>query len=122
MKVIKKERLLKRLKNIEDKSEEQLKMIENKNDNQLGIKSVTSILDKELSQEGKKVLIKLNIQEKIINYKKLDFRRDKDLKFEFSDHRSSKELLKEIYYRNISIDKAEIIEDEYDVQLNALEN
>ena len=50
----KKEGLLKRLKNIEDKSEEQLKMIGNKKDNQLGIKSINYILDEELSQEAKK--------------------------------------------------------------------
>ena len=49
----KKEGLLKRLKNIEDKSGEKLKMIENKNDNQLGIKAVSYMLDEELSQEAK---------------------------------------------------------------------
>ena len=43
----KKEGLLKRLKNIEDKNEEQLKMIKNKENKQLGIKSVADI-DEEL--------------------------------------------------------------------------
>ena len=41
----KKEGLLKRLKNIEDKKEKQLKMIQNKDTNQLGIKLVTNIFD-----------------------------------------------------------------------------
>ena len=58
---------LKRLKNIEDTSEEQLKMIENEKDNQLGIKSAVSVLDEELLQEAKNVLTKLSNQEKIIN-------------------------------------------------------
>ena len=116
----KKEELLKRLKNIEDKSGEQINMIKNKN-NQSGIKLVTYMLDEELSQEAQNVLIKLNNQEKIIDYKKLDFRRDKDLKFEFSDYRSLEELIKAIYYRNISIDTAERTQDEYDALLNALE-
>ena len=66
MKVIKKERLLKSLKNIEDKNGEHLKIIENKKDNQLGIKSVTYMLDEELSQEEKNVLVRLSNQEKII--------------------------------------------------------
>ena len=114
----KKEELLKRLKNIEDKSGEQINMIKNKN-NQSGIKLVTYMLDEELSQEAQNVLIKLNNQEKIIDYKKLDFRRDKDLKFEFSDYRSLEELIKAIYYRNISIDRAERTQD--DALLNALE-
>ena len=53
----KKEILLKRLKNIENKCGEQLKMIENKEDNQLGIKSTADIL------------AKLTNQEKLIKYK-----------------------------------------------------
>ena len=74
----KKEGLLKRLKNIEDKSEEQLKVIENKKDNQLGIKSSTNVLDEELSQEAKNMLTKLSNQEKIINYKKFSCKRDRN--------------------------------------------
>ena len=62
----KKQRLLKRLKNTEDKIGERLKMID-----QLGIKSVTYMLDEELSQEAKNVLVRLSNQEKIINYKKV---------------------------------------------------
>ena len=83
MKVIKKGGLLKRLKNIEGKNEEQLKMIENKKNDQLGIKSVEDIFDEELSQEAKNVIVKLSNQEKIIEYKKLSFKRDKKLGFDF---------------------------------------
>ena len=67
----KKEVLLKRLKNIEGKNEEQLKMIENRKNNQLDIKSVDDIFDEKLSQEAKNVLSKLSNQEKIIEYKTL---------------------------------------------------
>ena len=52
----KKEGLLKRLKNIEDKSAEQLKMAENKKENQLGIKSVTHMVDEKPSPVAKNVL------------------------------------------------------------------
>ena len=55
---------MKRLKNIEDKCGEQLKIIENKKDNQLGIKSVTHMRGEELSQEAKNVLVRLSNQEK----------------------------------------------------------
>ena len=64
----KREGLLKRLKNIEDKSEEQLKMIEKK-DNQLGIKSAADIIGKKLSPKATNTLAKLGNQEKIIIYK-----------------------------------------------------
>ena len=117
----KKEGLLKRLKNIEDKSGEQLKMIGNKIDNQLGIKSIKYILDEELSQEAKNIITKLNNQEKIINDKKLSFKRDKYFGFDFCGYESLKGLFKAIYYRNISIDEAERIQEKYEAQLNALE-
>ena len=59
---------------------------------------------------------------KIVDYRKLDLRRDNNLEFYFSDYRSLKELLlKAIYYRNLSIDEAERIQDEYEAQLVALE-
>ena len=95
-------------------------MIENQKDNQLGMKSVDDIFDEELSQEAKNVLPKLSNQEKIIEYKKFSFKRDKNLDFDFRDYRSLKELFKAIYYRNLSIDEAEKIQHEYEVQLAAL--
>ena len=114
----KKKRYSERFKNIEDKSEEQL--IENKENKQLHIKPVTYILDKELSEEAKNMLTKLDNKEKTINYKKLSFRRDKNLKIDFRDYRSLKELFKEIYYRKISIDRAEDKQKEYSILLDAL--
>ena len=83
----KKEGLLKKFKNIEDNKEKQLKIIGNKDSNQLGIKSVTNIFDEELSQEAKNMLIKLNDQEKGIDYKRLSFKRDENLEFDFRDYK-----------------------------------
>ena len=65
-----KQGLLKRLKNIDDKTDNQLKENE---DNQLGIKSISYTARQELSQEVKNMLEKLNNEEKLINYKKLGF-------------------------------------------------
>ena len=70
----KKEGLLKRLKNIEDKSENQQKMIKNKKYNQLGINSAADMIYEKLSPDAKNMLAKISNQEKLINYKKLDFR------------------------------------------------
>ena len=64
-------------------------MIGNKK-NQLGIKPVLNTFDEELSQEAKNVLITLNNQEKSINYKELNFRRDRGLHFDFRDYKSLK--------------------------------
>ena len=70
----KKEGLLKRLKNIEDKSENQQKMIKNKKYDQLGINSAADMIYEKLSPDAKNMLAKISNQEKLINYKKLDFR------------------------------------------------
>ena len=60
-----KEGLLKRLKNIEDKTDRQL---EANKDNQLGIKSIGYAINEKLSQEAKNMFEKLNNEEKLINY------------------------------------------------------
>ena len=67
----KQEGLLKRLKNIEDKTDKQLN--ENK-DSQLGIKSIGYTVEEELSQEPKNMLEKLNNQKKLVNCRKLKVR------------------------------------------------
>ena len=110
--------LLKRLKNIEDKTNNQLKEIK---DNQLGIKSIGYTVKEELSQEAKNMLKKLNNQEKLINYKKLYFKGGNNLDYDFSEYKSLKELFKAIYYRNIRIEKAERIQDEFNGVYGALE-
>ena len=59
--------LLKRLKNIADKTDDRLKENE---DSQLGIKSIGYTIKEKLSEEAKNMLEKLNNQEKLINYQK----------------------------------------------------
>ena len=103
---------MKRLKNIEDKTDKQLE--ENK-DSQLGIKSIGYTVKKELSQEAKNMLEKLNNQEKLIKYRKLN-------DYDFIEHRSLKELFKAIYYRNITIEKAGRIQEEFNAIIDALKN
>ena len=89
----KKEGLLKRLKNIEGKNKEQLKKIEDKKNSQLDIKSMIDFFNEELSQKEKNIFIRLNNQ-KIISYKRLSFKRDKNLEFDFGDYKSLKNSLK----------------------------
>ena len=111
--------LLKRFKNIEDKTDRKLE--ENK-DSQLVIKSIGYTMKEELSQEAKNMLEKLNIQEKLISYQNLYFKGRSNVDYDFSEYRSLKELFKAIYYRNIRIEKAERIQDEFNGVYGALEN
>ena len=96
--------LLKRLKHIEDKTDRQLK--ENKG-NQLGAKSIGYTVKEELSQEAKNMLENLNNQEKLINYKKLSFRRGSNKDYHFTNFSSLRELFRTIYYGDIIIPGAE---------------
>ena len=64
----KKEGLLKRLKNTEDKNEKQLKEIRNQTEN---IQEVTDFVKKPLSLEAKKLIDKIRVIQKDVDYRKL---------------------------------------------------
>ena len=83
--------LLKRLRNIENKTDRQLE--ENK-DSQLVIKPIDYTIKEVLSQEAKNMLGKLNNQDKFINYKKIYYRGGKNIDYDFSEYRSLKKLFK----------------------------
>ena len=109
--------LLKRLKNIEDKTDNQLK--ENI-DSQLRVKSIGYAIKEKLSEEVKNMLEKLNNQEKLINYQKLYLKGGNNVEYDFCDYRSFKEFFKAIYYRKITIEEAEAIQEEFDGVFGAL--
>ena len=113
----KKEGLLKRLQNIEDKKEKQSKMTENRDSKQLGIKSVINIFDEELSQKQKICSSNLMLKKKVQH----SFKRDRNLEFDFRDYKSLKEFFKDIYYKKFSIKEAESIQEEFNAVLTALE-
>ena len=97
------EGLLKRLKNIEDKTDN-LRAIKDK-DNQLGVKAIDNIIKEELSEEAKNILKNLTNQEKIINYRKLYLKGGNNSEYDFTDYRSLLEFFKAIYYRKNDIEK-----------------
>ena len=109
--------MLKKRKNTEEKTDNQLN--QNK-DNRLAIKSIGYTVKEELSQEAKNMLEKLNNQEKLINYTKRYFKGENNVDYDFSEYRSLKELFKAMYYRNITIEKAERIQEEFDAIIGAL--
>ena len=93
----KKEGLLKRLKNIENKTEKQSKLIKDKQSKQSDKESVINIFDEQLPQKVRDMLMKLINQEKSINYRRLNFKRDKNLEFDFKDYKNLREFFKDIY-------------------------
>ena len=112
----KKEGLLKRLKNIEDKNKVKNK-VENKD-----IIEVTDFVDQPLSSKAKKLINKIKIIRKNVDYRKLKIRGGNNTDYDFSDYRTFKELFRDFYYRKITIDEAESKQEEFNVVINVLKN
>ena len=73
---MKKEGLLKRLKNIEDKNEKLLKVkVE-----------VTDFIDQSLLFEAKKLIEEIKVKEKDVDYRKLKIRGGNNVDYDFSDY------------------------------------
>ena len=90
----KEEGLLRRLKNIEDKINDQLKVIKNK-DSLLGIKGINYTIKQELSDEAKNIIKKFSSQEKIINYRKFYLKGGNNSEYYFSNYNSLLEFLRQ---------------------------
>ena len=111
--------LLKRSKNIDDKTDNQLK--ENK-DSQLGIKSIGNTIRQELSQEARNMLEELNNQEKLINYMKLGFTGGNKKDYDFTNFSPLRELFRAIYYGEILIPAVETEQDNFDGMFERLKD
>ena len=113
----KKEGLLKRLKNIDNKNEEQLKAIKSKTGN---IKEVTDFVEEPLSLEANGLIEEIKIIQKDVDYRKLKITGGNKIKYHFSDYKTFKELFRDLYYRNISIYQEGRKQDEFDGSFGAL--
>ena len=110
---------MKRLKNIEDKNEEQLEAIENKTGN---IKDITDFVKKNhLSLEAKGLIEEIKIIQKDVDYRKLKITGGHNITYDFSDYKTFKEFFRDLYYRNMTIDKAERKQDKSDATFGVLE-
>ena len=110
----KKEGLLKRLKNIEDKNK-----VKNKVENK-GIIETTDFVDQPLNFEAKELLKEIKIIEKNVNYRKLKIKGGNMKDYDFSDYRTFKELFRDLYYENVTINEAENKQDEFNTVLHLL--
>ena len=110
--------MLKRLKNIEDKTDNQLKIIEGQK-NQSSIKSIGYSIKNKLPKEAIKAFDDLVKKDKTIDYKKLS----KDLggnEYDFTMFFSVVELFKQSYHGNILVPGAEREQDEFYYKLENL--
>ena len=110
----KKERILKRLKNIEDENKVKNK-VENKD-----IKEVTDFANQPLSFKAKELINEIKTIQTNVNYRKLKIIGGDKKEYDFSDYRTFKELFRDLYYRTITIDEAESKQDEFKTVLHLL--
>ena len=110
----KKEGILKRLKNIEDKNKVKNK-VENKD-----IKEVTDFVDQTLNFEVKELINEIKTIQKNVDYRKLKIIGGDKKEYDFSDYRTFKELFRDLYHKTITIDEAESKQDEFNTVLHLL--
>ena len=101
----KKEGILKRLKNIEDKNEKPLEVKNKANEN---IKEVTDFVNQPLSFEAKELINEIKTIQKNVNYRKLKIIGGDKKEYDFSDYKTFKELFRNIYYGNLTTDEAKV--------------
>ena len=91
----KKEGLLKRLKNIEDKNKQLPKTTKNKTEN---INETTDFIEESLSQEAKALIEEIRTIQKHVDYRKLTIRGDNNITYDFSDFKTFNELFRDIRF------------------------
>ena len=111
--------LLKGLKNIEDKTGNQLRAIEDK-DKDSGLKSIGYRFKEQLSPEGHIVLNKILKKGRSINYLKLNFTGGNKEEYDFTDFVPIGKFLSRIYNGQILIPAAERRQNAFDSELEKL--
>ena len=112
-----KEGLLKRLKNIENKSKNPLKV---KNNTEENIKEVTDFVNQPLSLEAKELITEIKDIQKNVDYRKLKIGGGNNVDYDFSDYKTFIELFRDFYYKKITVDDAESKQDEITGVMGAL--
>ena len=105
---------MKRLNNIEDKNK-----VENKVKNK-DIIEVTGFVDELLSLQAKELINEIKNIQKNVDYRKLKFRGGNNTDYDFRDYKTFKELFRDLYYRQFTIDDAKSKQGEFSAVLTHL--
>ena len=112
----KKEGLLKKLKNIEDKNELLLKIKNMMED----IKEVSDFVKEPLSLEAKALTEEIRTIQEDVDYRKLIIRGANGVTYDFSNYKTFKELYRDLYSKKMTINDAEMRQKEFNSILNKL--
>ena len=114
----KKEVLLKKLKNTKDKNEQLLK-IKNQTEN---IKQVIDFVKEPLSLEAKALIEEIRAMQNDVDYRKLIIRGGNNITYDFSNYKTFKEIFRNLYYKKMTINDAEMKQNEFNSIVDALDN
>ena len=114
-----KEGLLKRLKNIDDKKEELLKATKNQTEN---IKEIPNFIKEPLSPEAEDLIEQIRTIQKDVDYRQLKITGGNKVTHNFSDCKTFNDLSKDLYPKKMTIDDAEIKQNEFKAILDILCN
>ena len=109
---------MKKLKNIEYKNEQLLKT-KNKTEN---IKEVTEFVKKPLSLEAKALTEEIRTMKKDVDNRKLIIRGGNNVTYNFSNYKTFKELFRDLYFKIMTINDAEMKQNEFNSIIDALNN
>ena len=112
----KKEGFFKRLKNIEDKIEQMLN-IKDKTEN---IKEVTNFVEEPWSSKATALIEEIRAIQKDVNYKKIKLTGGNNVTYDFSDYETFKELYRDLYYKNMTINDAGTKQNKFNSKRNVL--
>ena len=93
--------------------------IKNKTEN---IKEVTDFVKEPLSLEAKALVEEIRIIQKDVDHRKLIIRDGSNFTYNFSYYKASKELFRDLYYKKMTINDAEMKQHEFNWILDALNN
>ena len=112
----KKEGLLKRLKNVEDKNEVQLKIIKGKTDTN----SYVNFFDEHITREVAALIKEIKSIEDNVDYSKLSFVGGNKNLYGFKNFKTFEKLIKDLHNRNMTTDEVETNQSVFVVNLHKL--
>ena len=74
-----------------------------------------------MSLEAKELIEEIKIIQKDVHSRKLNVTDGNKTMYDFSDYKTFKELFRDVYYRNMTIDEAERKQDKFDATFGVLE-